>query len=151
MILLAGAAAPDFTLVNQFGQPVRKADFLGRPVTVVFFPLAFSGVCQGELSELRDNFGMFDKFGVALLAVSVDSKHTLRAWSEREGYEFPLLADFWPHGAVASAFGAFDDSAGVARRATFVIGADGRVAASFATPRGEARSLEQYRTALATL
>nr|WP_026482464.1 peroxiredoxin [Agromyces subbeticus] len=150
-MLPAGAAAPDFTLVNQFGQPVRNADFLGRQVTVVFFPLAFSGVCQSELSALRDNLGMFEELGVELLAVSVDSKHTLRAWSEREGYEFSLLADFWPHGAVASAFGAFDDSAGVARRATFVIDADGRVAASFATDRGEARSLDQYRNALATL
>ena len=151
MILAPGSAAPDFELVNQFGQPVRLSDLRGRPVALVFFPLAFSGICHGELCELRDNIAMFEGPDVALLAISVDSKHTLRAWAEREGYEFPLLSDFWPHGAVAAAYGAFDDRAGLAERATFVIDADGVVAASFATPRGEARSLEQYREALTAL
>lgn len=151
MILAAGASAPDFTLANQFGQPVSLADFRGRAVTIVFFPLAFSSICHGELSELRDSISMFDESDVALVAVSVDSKHTLRAWTEREGSAFPLLADFWPHGGVARSFGAFDEATGLAERATFVIDADGRVAASFATARGEARSLEQYRRALAAL
>ncbi|KRC62562.1 peroxiredoxin [Agromyces sp. Root81] len=151
MILAPGSAAPDFELVNQFGQPVRLSDLRGRPVALVFFPLAFSGICHGELCELRDNIALFEGPDVALLAISVDSKHTLRAWAEREGYEFPLLSDFWPHGAVAAAYGAFDDGTGLAERATFVIDAQGVVAASFATPRGEARSLEQYREALTAL
>ncbi|MFB6608948.1 peroxiredoxin [Agromyces sp. NPDC056379] len=151
MILAPGAAAPDFTLVNQFGQPVRLSELRGRAVALVFFPLAFSGICHGELCELRDNVAMFEGPDVALHAISVDSKHTLRAWAEREGYEFPMLADFWPHGAVADAFGAFDARTGLAERATFLIDADGIVAASFATPRGEARSLEQYREALTAL
>ena len=152
MILEPGAVAPDFDLVNQFGQRVRLADFGGvKPVALVFFPLAFSRVCQGELCELRDNFSMFDDATVELLGVSVDSKHTLRAWAEAQGYSFQLLADFWPHGEVAAAYGAFDDVAGTAHRATFVIGADGVLASSFATPRGEARPLERYREALAAL
>nr|WP_157008687.1 peroxiredoxin [Agromyces laixinhei] len=151
MILAPGDVAPDVSLVNQFGQPVRLSEFRGRPVAIVFFPLAFSGICHGELCELRDNIAMFEGPNVALLAISVDSKHTLRAWAEREGYEFPLLSDFWPHGAVADAFGAFDAGTGLAERATFVIDADGIVAASFSTPRGDARSLDQYRAALAAL
>ncbi|GAA1812663.1 peroxiredoxin [Agromyces neolithicus] len=152
MILEPGAVAPDFDLVNQFGQRVRLADFRGvKPVTLVFFPLAFSGICQGELCELRDNFAIFDDATVELLGVSVDSKHTLRAWAEAQSYEFQLLADFWPHGDLASAYGAFDEVAGTAHRATFVIAADGLIVSSFATPRGEARPLERYRDALAML
>ncbi|MDQ0575292.1 peroxiredoxin [Agromyces albus] len=150
MILARGAVAPDFALANQFGQTVRLGDFTGRtPVTLVFFPLAFSRVCHSELCELRDNFSMFEAAGTQLLGVSVDSKHTLRAWAEAESYGFPLLSDFWPHGAVAASFGAFDESTGLALRATFVIGADGIVRESFTSPRGEARSLDQYRAALA--
>ena len=152
MILEPGTPAPTFALVNQFGQTVRFADLVGeKPVALVFFPLAFSRVCQGELCELRDNIGMFRDAGVDLVGISVDSKHTLRAWGEAESYDFPLLADFWPHGEVAAAFGAFDEQKGTAERATFVIGSDGVIRASFATPRGEARSLEQYRAALAAI
>jgi alkyl hydroperoxide reductase subunit AhpC len=94
---------------------------------------------------------MFSDAGAELVGISVDSKHTLRAWAEAESYEFPLLADFWPHGEVAAAYGAFDAERGTAERATFVIGPDGIIRASFATPRGEARSLAQYRTALAAI
>ncbi|GAA1756138.1 peroxiredoxin [Agromyces humatus] len=152
MILEPGVVAPEFDLVNQFGQPVRLADFRGdRPVALVFVPLAFSRVCQGELCELRDNFAMFADSTVELLGISVDSKHTLRAWAEAESYWFQLLADFWPHGEVAAAYGAFDDLAGTAHRATFVIGADGVIVSSFSTPRGEARPLALYRDALAML
>lgn len=152
MILEAGTPAPEFELVNQFGQTVRMSELRAEhPVTLVFFPLAFSGICQGELCELRDNFAMFEGADSQLVGISVDSKHTLRAWAEAQSYDFPLLADFWPHGAVASAFGAFDEVNGVAQRATFVIGTDGVIRASFATPRGQARSLEQYREALAAV
>lgn len=150
MILEPGVPAPGFALANQFGETVRLTDLIGdRPVVLVFFPLAFSRVCQGELCELRDNIAVFRDAGVELVGVSVDSKHTLRAWAETESFDFQLLADFWPHGEVASAFGAFDEERGTSQRATFVIGADGVVAASFATPRGEPRSLTQYREALA--
>lgn len=150
MILGPGTVAPDFTLRNQFGQPVSLGDFRGvSPVTLVFFPLAFSRTCQGELCELRDHLDVFREAGSELLGISVDSKHALRAWSEEQGYDFQLLADFWPHGEVARAYGAFLDERGYANRATFVVGDDGVIRASFATAPGEARTLEQYRAALA--
>jgi peroxiredoxin len=150
MILGPGAIAPDFTLANQFGQPVSLADFRGvKPVTLVFFPLAFSRTCQGELCELRDHLELFEDSGTELLGVSVDSKHALRAWAEEQGYGFQLLADFWPHGEVARSYGAFLDERGYADRATFVIDVDGVIRTSFATGPGEARTLEQYRAALA--
>jgi peroxiredoxin len=149
MILGPGAIAPDFELRNQFGQTVRLGDFRGvRPVTLVFFPLAFSRTCEGELCELRDNIEIFADSGSELIAVSVDSKYALRAWAEEQHYEFTLLADFWPHGAVARTYGAFLEERGYADRATFVVDVDGIIRASFATAPGEARTLEQYRAAL---
>ena len=151
MILAPGAAAPDFTLVNQFGQPVRLAELRGRAIALVFFPLAFSGICHGELCELRDNIAMFEGPDVALHAISVDSKHTLRAWAEREGFDFPLLADFWPHGAVAQAYGVFNEAAGVANRGTFVIDKGGVVRYAEMNLPGEARDQLAWRKALAEL
>jgi peroxiredoxin len=152
MIAEPGAVAPDFALSNQFGQTVRLSEFRGiRPVTLVFFPLAFSRICEGELCTLRDNFDVFVGAGTELLAVSVDSKHALRAWAEEQRYEFSLLADFWPHGDVARAYGAFHDERGHANRATFVIDVDGVIRSSFVTAQGEARSLDRYREALAAL
>jgi mycoredoxin-dependent peroxiredoxin len=152
MTLGPGAFAPDFALENQFGQSVRLGDFRGvRPVTLVFFPLAFSRTCEGELCELRDNIALFADAGTELLGISVDSKHALRAWAEEQRYDFSLLADFWPHGEVARAYDVFLEDRGYANRATFVIDQDGVIRASFATRPGEARTLDQYREALAAI
>jgi peroxiredoxin len=149
MALEIDTRAPDFELANQFGEHVRLSDFAGKsPVALVFFPLAFSSTCTTELCTLRDNLAMFKQNGVELLGISVDSKATLRAFAEAEGYDFTLLADFWPHGAVAKEYGVFIEQKGFANRATFVIDAKGIIRASFITAPGEARSLEEYRTAL---
>lgn len=152
MTLQIGMVAPDFELVNQWGQTVRLSQFQGsKPVVLVFFPLAFSGTCTGELCELRDNVAIFADEGVELMGVSVDSKHTLRAWAEQEGYTFPLLADFWPHGEVAREYGVFLEERGFATRATVLVDTEGVVRAVFETAPGEARELSAYREALSTL
>lgn len=149
MALENDTQAPDFDLANQFGERVRLSDFRGvKPVALVFFPLAFSGVCTGELCALRDNLGLFKNHDVELLGISVDSKAALRAWAEQEGYDFQLLADFWPHGAVAKEYGVFLDEKGFANRATFIIDVKGVIRASFITAPGEARSIEEYTAAL---
>ena len=149
MALENDTQAPDFDLPNQFGEHVRLSDFCGRkPVALVFFPLAFSSTCTGELCDLRDNLNLFVEHGVELLGISVDSKAALRAWAEEEGYDFTLLADFWPHGAVAKEYGVFLEEKGFANRATFVIDVNGIIRASFITAPGQARSLEEYRAAL---
>lgn len=146
------SVAPDFTLRDQFGQSVTLSALRGgSAVAVVFFPLAFTGTCTGELCELRDNLSMFRAAGVRLLAVSVDSTATLREFAERESYDFTLLADFWPHGEVARRYGAFIDAKGYATRATVLVDAEGIVRASFAVPPGEARPLAAYREAIAAL
>jgi len=84
MTLIIGDAAPDFTLVNQFGESVALSDFAGKkPVVLVFYPLSFSGVCKGELCELRDNFAVFERDNVELLAISVDSKYVQKAFADQ--------------------------------------------------------------------
>lgn len=146
-----GAEAPDFKLANQYGEPVTLSSFRGQNVALVFYPFAFSGICTGELCEIRDNLATFEDSNAVVLAVSVDSKFSLRAYAAQEGYSFDLLADFWPHGAVASAYGVFDDVSGMAKRATFIIDADGRIRYSVVNPRGQARDFAEYRAALADL
>jgi peroxiredoxin len=152
MTLIIGDHAPDFELTNQFGENVKLSDFRGKkPVVLVFYPLSFSGICTGELCEIRDNFAKFEKENVELLAVSVDSKYVQKQFAEHEGYKFSVLADFWPHGAVAKDYGVFIEDAGISNRATFVINKDGELVAKFITAPGQARSLEEYDRALASL
>jgi peroxiredoxin len=152
VILDAGATAPDFELPDQFGAPQRLAGRRGvRPVVLVFVPFAFSRTCTGELRELDANAALFAESGAEVLVASVDAKYALRAWAEAEGVGLTLLSDFWPHGGVAARYGAFDESAGFARRATFVIDADGVIRSSFATGPGEARPMSAYRDALGRL
>ncbi|MCU1578298.1 MAG: peroxiredoxin [Rhodoglobus sp.] len=152
MALVNDITAPDFELANQFGEHIRLSDFRGKkPVALVFFPLAFSSTCTTELCELRDNLNLFKTEGVELIGISVDSKATLRAFADAEGYDFPLLADFWPHGEVAREYGVFLDEKGFANRATFLVDIDGVIRASFVTAPGQARSLDEYTAALAEL
>lgn len=146
-----GQLAPDFELLNQYGEPVRLTDFRGRNVVVVFFPFAFSGICTGELCEIRDNIAAFEDSDATVLAISVDSKFAQRAYAEHEHFGFDLLADFWPHGAVARNYGVFDEASGMALRGTFIIDAAGIVRYVVVNPRGQARDLTEYRRALLSL
>lgn len=145
-----GDLVPDLELPDTFGTPVRLRD-QNVPVVVVFFPFAFSGICTGELCELRDNLEDFESAGVRVLGVSCDPVFALRTWGEDEGFGFDLLSDFWPHGAAARAFGVFHEPSGSAQRASFLVDDGGLVRWSTVTPRGTARDLDAYRAALAAL
>ena len=152
MSLLIGDMAPNFKLQNQFGEDRSLADYRGKqPVVLVFFPLAFSGVCTGELCELRDDIAKFERQNIKLFAISVDSKYSQRVFAEKEGYQFDLLADFWPHGEVAKSYGVFMEENGFANRGTFLIDQDGVLAAKFVSAPGQPRSLADYDKAIATL
>ena len=152
MPLEVGALAPDFLLKDQNNQPVRLSDFRGRRVVLlVFYPLAFTGVCRGELCEVQENLNAYVNEEVQVLTVSVDSVFAHKIWADREGYDFPLLADFWPHGAVARSYGVFSESAGFAHRGTFLIGADGVVRFAEMAGPGETRDQKVWRSALAEL
>jgi peroxiredoxin len=120
-------------------------------VALVFYPFAFSGICTGELCEIRDNLAVFSDGNVQVLAISCDPMYSLRAFAQAEGYEFPLLADFWPHGAVAQAYGVFAEASGRAERGTFLIDTDGVVRWMVVNRPGEARPLAAYREAIAAL
>jgi len=152
MTIEVGAKAPDFALMDQNKQTVSLADFRGRKaVLLVFYPLAFSGTCHGELSEIRDNLPAYANDRVQVVTVSVDSWYSHKIWSLQEGYEFPMLADFWPHGGVASDYGVFNDQAGFANRGTFLIDADGIVRFAEHVGPGEARDQAAWGAAMAAL
>lgn len=152
MVLATGAQAPDFTLSDQHGEELTLSELVAEgPVALVFFPLAFSGICTGELCELRDNLAVFEDANVRLVGISVDSVFTLKAWAEHEGYEFSILSDFWPHGGVAQEYGVFIEEKGIATRATFLIGKDREVLASFETEPGQPRDFAAYREAVSAL
>ena len=149
MALEIGSLAPDFELPNQFGEHVRLSDHRGhRPVALVFFPLAFSSTCTDELCTLQDNIAMFQDQRIELIGISVDSKATLRSFAQVNGYDFELLADFWPHGAVSKEYGVFLENKGFATRTTFLIDVDGVIREHFGTEPGQERSLADYRAAL---
>ena len=153
MALEPGQPAPDFTLKDHEGNDVTLSSFEGdKPVVLVFYPFTFTGVCEGELCSLRDDVAEFDAAGVQLLAVSCDSRHSQRVWAEQQGWTFPVLSDFWPHGAAAQAYGVFNADLGCAIRATFLIGKDGTIVDTFATDSlGTAREMARYTEALAKL
>jgi peroxiredoxin len=146
----AGSPAPDFTARNQYGEPVRLADFRGRrDVVLVFYPYAFSGVCTSELTTLRDRPDLLA--AAEFLAISCDPMFTLRAYADAQKLEFSLLTDFWPHGEIARSYGVFDEAHGCALRGTFVIDHTGTIRWSVVNQIPEPRNPADYATALTNL
>ena len=150
MTINVGDTAPDFTLKDDQNAEVTLSSFRGeKSVTLVFIPFAFTGVCQGELCELRDNLNAFTSADNQLLVITCDTRHSLAKWKEQEGFNFPLLSDFWPHGATATAYGCFNSDLGCAMRQTVVIDKDGTITDVFQSGGlGEARPLSSYTDAL---
>jgi len=147
-----GALAPDFTLVDQYGVDVSLSAVRDvKNAVVVFYPAAFSGICRGELREIRDGLEDFQDDDIQVFAVSCDSMYTLRAWADAEGHFFPLLSDFWPHGDVARRYGVLDDEDGFALRGTFLLDRSGRVVWTEVRGIGQGRDFRAYREALAAL
>jgi peroxiredoxin len=152
MAVEVGSQAPDFTLNDYNKQAVQLSSFKGeKPVLLVFYPFAFSGICTGELCQLRDEFAEYDGQGVQVLGVSVDTPFSLKAWAEQQNYQFPLLSDFWPHGAVATTYGVFNEAAGLANRGTFLIDKDGIVRYAEVNQPGQARDQQSWKKAVAEL
>jgi peroxiredoxin (alkyl hydroperoxide reductase subunit C) len=118
---------------------------------VVFFPLAFTGICQGELDAIRDDLPRYENDATATLAISVGPPPTHKIWAIQSGFTFPVLSDFWPHGAVAQGYGVFNDVAGVANRGTFVIDRAGTVRFAEMKEPGEARDQRVWVDAVAAL
>lgn len=146
-----GQPAPQFTLKDQDGNDVSLSDFQGKQnVVIVFYPFTFTGVCQGELCEIRDDPSTFETNDAAVLAISCDTRHAQKQWADQQGFTFPVLSDFWPHGEVARAYGVFNEALGCANRGTFVIDKNGTIVAKFeSADLGTPRARAEYEQALA--
>ena len=152
MAVEVGSKAPDFTLNDYDKQAVTLSSFQGeKNVLLVFYPFAFSGLCQGELCQVRDELATYTDANVQVIGVSVDTPFSLKAWADQQGYQFPLLSDFWPHGTVATAYGVFNDKAGLANRGTFLIDKEGVVRFAEINQPGEPRDQEAWKKAVADL
>ena len=150
MTLALHQPPPDFDLKNQHGEDIDLSGFRGhRPVVVMFFPFAFSTICTSELREVHGAMSDLQVANVELLAIACDPMFALRAFSDAEGFSFSLLSDFWPHGGVAQAYGVFNDAAGSAFRGTFLVDKEGLVAWKVENGMPDARSIDDYRDALA--
>jgi mycoredoxin-dependent peroxiredoxin len=148
-MLDVGTEAPDFTLRDQNQQPVTLSSFRDvKNVLLVFFPLAFTGICQGELDEIRDHLPDYENDDTATLAISVGPPPTHKVWAIQSGFTFPVLSDFWPHGAVSQAYGVFNDDAGVANRGTFVVDRAGIIRFAEMKQPGERRDQSVWTQAL---
>lgn len=151
-MLPVGTPAPDFSLRDQNRQPVTLGGYRGaKNVLLVFFPLAFTGICQGELDRLRDNLPDFENDDSAALAISVGPPPTHKIWATQSGFTFPVLSDFWPHGQVSQAYGVFNDAAGISNRGTFVVDRSGIIRFAEMKQPGEARDQRLWTEALAAL
>ena len=150
--LSVGSIAPDFELNDQHGAKVSLSSFKGsKNVVVLFIPFAFTGTCTGELCAIRDDLSAFQNDDVQVLAISCDSQFTQKMFAEKEGYKFPVLADFWPHGAVAKAFQIFNEDRGCAMRGTFIIDKSGVIRWAVVNGLGDARNNGDYKAAIAAL
>ena len=152
MTLAIGDPAPDFTLRDQHGQDITLSSYAaGKAALIVFYPFAFSGVCTGELTGLRDRLGDFETEHSTLLALSCDPMYAQRALADRDGIFFPLLSDFWPHGVTAKAYGVFDEISGSPKRSSFAVDRAGHVRWMVHNATGEARDLDEHAARLADL
>ena len=151
-VLEVGDDAPDFELRDQHGQRVGLSSLRAtRPVAIVFFPSAFSPVCSSELAALHGAHPELERAGVSVVTVSCDPMFTLRAFSDGERIEFPMLTDFWPHGAVSKAYGVFDRDLGCSKRSTFVVDQGGQVRWLVHNAMPDPRSIDDYLGALERL
>jgi peroxiredoxin len=147
-----GRPAPEFALKDQNNQVVSLADFRGeKDVVLIFYPYAFTRVCEGELCAIRDDLASFQNDRVQVLTVSVDTPFAHKVWAEREGFDFPMLSDFWPHGEVSRAYGCFDEKRGCSTRGTYVVDRSGVLRWQVVNAIPDARDQDAYLRVLAGL
>lgn len=149
MPLQPGAAAPDFTLPDQDRNPVSLAKSTGTRRLLVFMPFPFTRVCEGELCTIRDNLHALSSRDVEVLVVTCGMTSTNKRWASEQGFTFPILSDFWPHGEVTRAYDCFNEAIGVPERATFTIDESGIVRAVVVSESlGTERDFAEYTNSL---
>ena len=155
MSISVGQKAPDFTLFSSDKTEVSLSSFAGKNVVVLFFPLAFTGVCTAELCSLRDDIASYQNLNAQVLGISVDSLFTLEKFKAEQNLNFPLLSDF--NKEAATAYGALYENfvlgmRGVAKRSAFVVDATGTVQyAEILESAGDLPNFEAVKATLATV
>lgn len=147
-----GQPAPAFELLDQSRTRVTLESLGGRSTVLVFMPFPFTGTCEGEMCDLRDRLGQFSALDAQVVVVTCDTMPANRVWAEQNNFDFPILSDFWPHGATSTDYGVFNEALGCANRTTFVIDAEGTVRDIIASESlGEVREVDHYLSALNAL
>lgn len=152
MTLDVGVPAPPFDLINQDREPVSLNDLKGDKSLIVFIPFPFSNICEFELCTIRDRLAALNDLDASVAVITVDTHFTNSKWSSENGFEFPVLSDYWPHGETAKAYDAFNEKVGAANRVTYVLDEDAVIrqvidSGSLGTPR----EFDEYVEALATI
>ncbi len=132
--LPAGTSAPDFTLPDAAGQPVRLADFRGQNVLLVFYPLDWSPACSDQLSLYQLELDTFERAHTQVIGISVDSLYSHGAWAAVRGLTFPLLSDFNPRGAVAERYQVLRAADGFSERALYLVDGAGIIRYAHVSP-----------------
>jgi peroxiredoxin (alkyl hydroperoxide reductase subunit C) len=145
---LLGSPAPPFTLFDQDMNRMSLEDLQGRKALVVFIPLPFTNTCLGEMCTLRDQLTALNDIDAGVVAITTHAPPTNKRWSDDHQFGFPVLSDYWPHGAVASAYGTFNERLGIADRSTYVLDADGLVRDVITSEFSAAREYDHYVEAL---
>jgi peroxiredoxin len=144
-----GSPAPDFSLPDTEGTQVTLEQQRGGKTLVVFIPFPWTGICDGEACTLRDHFADLNSLDANVVMISSYPRPALKRWAQENGFRFPVLSDFWPHGEVTRRYGAFNEQTGSANRSTFVLDADGVVREIVATDSlGTPREYDAYVEAL---
>ena len=147
-----GQSAPDFKLKDQNNNDVSLADLKGSKAVIAFIPFPYTGTCDAEACALRDDYSSLSADGSKVVLISCHARPMLAHWAQENNLPFPVLADFWPHGAVAQAYGCFHDQLGVALRASYVLDKEGVVREIIQTSGlGEQRENAAHGRALAAI
>lgn len=147
-----GQPAPDFTLRDQKNEPVTLESLKGHKALVVFIPGPFTSTCEGEVCAIRDDQSSLENLDAKIVVITNYPRPANAKWAEQLGVNFPILSDFWPHGAIATAYGSFNENVGLTMRWSFVLDKDGVVREIIKTDSlAEAREHAAYQRALSAI
>lgn len=152
MPLDIGTVAPDFTLYDQNREQLSLEDLKGHNALIVFIPFPFTGHCDNEGCQLRDGLVALGDLDAKVVVITTHALPTNAKWAAENGFEFPVLSNFWPHGDVVQAYDAFNEAVGSANRITYVLDRNGIIRDVIATDSlGTPREFKLYGEALAAI
>ena len=144
MTLQIGSSAPSVKYTNSQGEETDISNS-GQETWVIFIPFAFTGVCTGEVCDIRDNPTNYEKDGRETIIVSCDPAPSQKAWGEELGFKGTMISDFYPHGKISKEFDNFNDELGCSNRVSFLVNEEGKIAKVVAADSlGTSRDLSQY-------